>query len=66
MWEVCLGRTAQPGERVLVGGGQAEELEKEIDWWNHTLPSMRHMHQPATTQEMKDPYSLPTKQKEGT
>ena len=33
------------------------ESEKGISWWNLTLPSLRQMCQPATTQEIK--YSLP-------
>lgn len=38
-----------------VGGLRTvRELEKEMDWWDHSLPSLRHMRQPAT-KEVKDP-----------
>ena len=29
------------------------ESEREIDWWKHTLPSLRLTHEPANTQETK-------------
>lgn len=34
------------------------ELEKEMNWWNCTLLSLRQICQPVTVQESRNPYSL--------
>lgn len=31
------------------------DLKEEIDWWEHSLPSLRQIHQLAASQEVKDP-----------
>lgn len=36
------------------------ESEREIDWWKHTIPSLRQTHEPATTQVTKVPLSHQT------
>lgn len=71
--EYTCGRYAQVEEPVSLVLKLQEKVGRlksirvsEKDWCNHTLLSLRQIHQPATTQEVSVPYTLTNRQQEGT